>query len=90
MTLNDGRFATSPGYADPSGFLDHLKRALDELWREGESTPKMMSIGLHSRLIGQPARLNALREFIDYANNKGQVWFTRRIDIANYWLEHHK
>jgi peptidoglycan/xylan/chitin deacetylase (PgdA/CDA1 family) len=50
----------------------------------------MMSIGLHSRLIGQPARLNALREFIDYANNKGQVWFTRRIDIANYWLEHHK
>jgi peptidoglycan/xylan/chitin deacetylase (PgdA/CDA1 family) len=90
LTLNDGRFATSPGYADPSGFLDHLKRAFDELWREGESTPKMMSIGLHSRLIGQPARLNALREFIDYANNKGQVWFTRRIDIANYWLEHHK
>lgn len=90
LTLNDGRFATSPGYADPAGFLDHLKRAFDELWLEGETRPKMMSIGLHSRLIGQPARLNALREFIDYAQNKGQVWFTRRIDIANFWLDKHK
>ena len=90
LTLNDGRFATSPGYADPAGFLDHLKRAFDELWLEGETRPKMMSIGLHSRLIGQPARLNALREFIDYAQSKGQVWFTRRIDIANFWLEKHQ
>jgi peptidoglycan/xylan/chitin deacetylase (PgdA/CDA1 family) len=90
LTLNDGRFATSPGYADPVGFLDHLKRAFDELWLEGETRPKMMSIGLHSRLIGQPARLNALREFIDYAQSKGQVWFTRRIDIANFWLEKHQ
>jgi peptidoglycan/xylan/chitin deacetylase (PgdA/CDA1 family) len=90
LTLNDGRFASSPGYVDPAGFLDHLKRAFDELWREGETTPKMMSIGLHARLIGQPARMSALREFIDYAQAKGQVWFARRIDIANVWLEQHQ
>ncbi len=90
LTLNDGRFATSPGYSDPAGFLDHLKRAFDELWLEGEATPKMMSIGLHARLIGQPARMSALREFIDYAQAKGQVWFARRIDIANVWLKQHQ
>lgn len=89
LTLNDGRFATSPGYADPAGFLDHLKRAFDELWREGETQPRMMSIGLHARLIGQPARLSALREFIEYTEKKGQVWYARRIDIANSWLEQH-
>jgi allantoinase len=89
LTLNDGRFASSPGYVDPAGFLDHLKRAFDELWDEGESAPKMMSIGLHARLIGQPARMSALREFIEYANAKGQVWFARRIDIANIWLQQH-
>ena len=89
LTYNDGRFATSPGYVDPSGFADHLKRAFDELWHEGEETPKMMSIGLHARLIGQPARMNALREFIEYAQRKGSVWFARRIDIANTWIEQH-
>jgi peptidoglycan/xylan/chitin deacetylase (PgdA/CDA1 family) len=48
-----------------------------------------MSIGLHARLIGQPARLSALREFIEYTEKKGQVWYARRIDIANSWLEQH-
>ena len=89
LTYNDGRFATSPGYVDPSGFADHLKRAFDELWFEGEQIPKMMSIGLHARLIGQPARMSALREFINYANTKGKVWFARRIDIANTWIDQH-
>ena len=62
--------------------LDNLKRGFDQLWREGETHPKMMSIGLHPRLIGQASRIDALREFIEYALGKGQVLFTRRIDIA--------
>ena len=50
----------------------------------------MMSIGLHPRWVGQAARVNALREFIEYAQAKGDVWFARRIDIARWWLEHHE
>jgi peptidoglycan/xylan/chitin deacetylase (PgdA/CDA1 family) len=50
----------------------------------------MMSIGLHSRLVGQAARASALKEFIEYVLDKGDVWFARRIDIANWWNEHHK
>jgi allantoinase len=50
----------------------------------------MMSIGLHSRWIGQAGRASALRDFLEYAHEKGDVWFARRIDIANWWLEHHE
>ena len=52
--------------------------------------PRMMSIGLHSRLVGQAARASALKEFIEYVLDKGEVWFARRIDIANGWNEHHE
>lgn len=90
LTHNDGRFQTSPGYSDPSSFLDHITRAFDELWREGETHPKMMSIGLHPRVIGQPARMSALREFIEHCNTKGDVWWCRRLDIAEHWLAHHE
>jgi allantoinase len=89
LTHNDGRFATSPGYPDPSSFVDHITRAYDELWREGETSPRMMSIGLHPRVIGQPARISALREFIEHCKNKGDVWFCRRLDIAEHWLTNH-
>jgi allantoinase len=78
-----------PGYGGPWDFLDNLKRGFDELWREGETHPKMMSIGLHPRLIGQASRINALREFIEHAQRKGQVLFTRRLDIAEWWHAHH-
>ena len=89
FTYNDGKFGLLPGYGGPCDFLDNLKRGFDELWREGETHPKMMSIGLHPRLIGQASRINALREFIEYALGKGQVLFTRRIDIADWWNAHH-
>jgi peptidoglycan/xylan/chitin deacetylase (PgdA/CDA1 family) len=89
FTYNDGKFGLLPGYGGPWDFLDNLKRGFDELWREGEMHPKMMSIGLHPRLIGQASRINALREFIEYAQRKGQVLFTRRLDIAEWWHAHH-
>ena len=90
LTYNDGRFAFPNGYTDPNAFFDHLKRGFDCLWEEGATHPRMMSIGLHPRFIGQAARISALRQFFDYALEKGDAWFARRIDIANWWHEHHE
>ncbi len=84
QTYND-----SQGTKNPSEFLDYIRRAFDELWLEGErGFPKMMSIGLHPRLVGQAARTSALREFLAHAQAKGNVWFARRTDIAQWWLQH--
>lgn len=87
FAFNDMRFAF-PGFADPMSFFTYLTMALDELWEEGATHPKMMSIGLHGRWTGQPGRAQALRLFIEHALNKGGVWFARRRDIADWWLEH--
>jgi peptidoglycan/xylan/chitin deacetylase (PgdA/CDA1 family) len=89
MTYNDGKFGLLPSYGSPTDFVDNLKRGFDQLWDEGETHPRMMSLGLHPRLIGQASRIHALREFIEYAQRKGKVWFARRIDIADWWKEHH-
>jgi peptidoglycan/xylan/chitin deacetylase (PgdA/CDA1 family) len=89
LTYNDAKFGLVPSYGSPADFLDNLKRGFDALWAEGETHPKMMSIGLHPRLIGQASRMNALGEFIEYALGKGDVWFCRRLDIAEWWHEHH-
>jgi peptidoglycan/xylan/chitin deacetylase (PgdA/CDA1 family) len=88
MTYNDGRF-NSAHFGDPEGFAHLLKRAFDYYWEEGETHPKMMSIGLHPRWIGQAARTSALRDFIEHAQKRGKVWFARRADIARWWIEHH-
>jgi hypothetical protein len=80
------RFA-QPGYGSPSDFLDLCRRGLDYLWDEGESHPRMMSIGLHPRWIGQAGRMSALHDFIAYAQRKEGVWFARRRDIARIWME---
>lgn len=83
LTYNDIQGTKAPG-----DFYEYLRRGLDELWLEGDrGKPKMMSIGLHPRLVGQAGRTNALREFIEYAKNKGGVWFARRDDIASLWME---
>ena len=90
FTYNDARFVLPQGYGSPTDFFESCKRGLDELWREGAAGyPKMMSVGLHPRIVGQAGRTSGLREFIEYALVKGDVWFTRRIDIARWWLAHH-
>jgi len=89
FTLNDGRFLPGQSYSGPEVFLDHCRRAFDYLWEEGATHPKMMTIGLHPRLIGQPARAHALREFLRYALDREGVWFARRSDIAEWWLRHY-
>jgi peptidoglycan/xylan/chitin deacetylase (PgdA/CDA1 family) len=83
---NDARFFFG-GYSSPTDFLDYCIRGLDYLWEEGASVPRMMSIGIHGRWAGQPSRASALREFIEYAREKGDVWFARRCDIARWWLD---
>ena len=90
LTYNDARFVLSQGYSGPDAFFDHLKRGFDYLWDEGESHPRMMSIGLHPRLVGQAPRISALKQFLEYAQEKGGAWFARRIDIANWWHDHHQ
>jgi peptidoglycan/xylan/chitin deacetylase (PgdA/CDA1 family) len=91
LTYNDGRYVLPQGYGGPSDFFDTCRRGLDELRREGAAGyPKMMSIGLHPRWAGQAGRTSALREFIEYALDEGDVWFARRIDIARWWLDHHE
>jgi peptidoglycan/xylan/chitin deacetylase (PgdA/CDA1 family) len=91
LTYNDVRYVLPQGYGSPGDFFETCRRGLDELWREGAAGyPKMMSIGLHPRMAGQAARTSGLREFIEYALNKGDVWLTRRLDIARWWLEHHE
>jgi peptidoglycan/xylan/chitin deacetylase (PgdA/CDA1 family) len=87
MDTNDGRYWFSPGFVSPNDFFAYLKLAFDRLYEEGRARPKMMSVGLHCRISGRPARATAIDRFIRYAKGHSGVWFARRIDIANVWLE---
>lgn len=89
LDVNDMRFATSQGFNSGDQFLAYLKDTFDVLYAEGATTPKMMSLGLHCRLVGRPGRAAALARFLDYALSKNGVWFCRRIDIANLWRANH-
>ncbi len=89
LVTNDFRYSTTPGWNSPDDCLQNLRAAFDCLYREGEETPKMLSIGLHGRLSGQPGRTEALRRFLDYALSHEDVWVCRRMDIARHWLAHH-
>jgi hypothetical protein len=90
IVLNDIRFASQPGVSNPADFRDLCIAAYDYLWDEGASNPRMMSIGLHPRWSGQPARTGAVRDFLTHAIQKGDTWFARRIDIAQYWLANYE
>ena len=89
LETNDMKFWRVPGYSEPGDFLRQLKAAFDCLYAEGATHPKMMSVGLHMRHTGRPARANALEEFIRYAKAFPGVWFARRTDIARWWLDHY-
>ena len=86
LDVNDIRFWAG-GFGNGDDFLGYLRDALDTLWEEGADTPRMMSVGLHLRIAGRPARAQALDKFLAYAKAKGGVWLARRIDIANAWRE---
>ena len=86
---NDMRFATPQGFNSGDQFYSYLRDAFDVLYAEGEHTPRMMSVGLHCRLVGRPGRLAALARFIEYTRRFDDVWFGRRIDIARHWRVAH-
>ena len=87
LDSNDMRFATPQGFNSGDQFFSYLKDSFDYLYKEGKTQPKMLSIGLHCRLVGRPGRAAALARFLDYIQSKKQVWVTRRIDIANHWKD---
>nr|WP_279391736.1 allantoinase PuuE [Shimia aestuarii] len=90
LKANDMRFATAPGYITGEQFFTYLKDAFDTLYAEGEAgAAKMMSIGLHCRLIGRPGKLAGLKRFLDYIQGFEGVWTPRRIDIAEHWAKTH-
>jgi putative urate catabolism protein len=86
LDTNDMRFATAQGFNSGDQFFAYLKDTFDVLYREGEHSPRMMSVGLHCRLAGRPGRAAALERFLDYACAHDHVWITRRIDIARHWI----
>ena len=89
LDANDMRFATPQGFNAGDQFYSYLKDSFDCLYAEGQGgSPKMLSVGLHCRLIGRPGRVQALRRFIEYAKAHNDVWFARRIDIARHWIAH--
>jgi len=89
LDVNDMRFATAQGFNSGEQFFQYLRDSFDVLYAEGGQTPKMMSVGLHCRLVGRPGRFRALQRFLDYVQAQDQVWICRRIDIARHWIDRH-
>ena len=89
LDANDMRFASPQGFNSGDQFLAYLRDSFDVLYAEGAETPRMMSVGLHCRLVGRPGRLAALERFLDHALAHEGVWFCRRADIARHWRERH-
>ena len=86
LDTNDMRLAAGGGFSSGVDFENHLRDSFDVLWREGEGgSPKMLSVGLHARLIGRPGRLAALERFVDHVLSHNRVWICRRVDIARHW-----
>ncbi len=89
LDTNDMRFATPQGFNSGDQFFTYLRDAFDVLYEEGTKTPRMMSVGLHCRLVGRPGRLAGLARFIEHTRGFDQVWYCRRIDIARHWRSEH-
>jgi peptidoglycan/xylan/chitin deacetylase (PgdA/CDA1 family) len=81
------RFEPGSGFVFANDFSHYCIDAFDQLWHEGAETPKMMSVGLHLRIIGRPARIAGLEKLLTHMKNKGGVWFARREQIARHWRE---
>ena len=86
---NDMRFATNQGFNTGDHFYNYLKDSFDVLYEEGKTNPKMMSIGLHCRIIGRPGRIQSLRRFLDYVLKFDDIWICKRIDIAKHWIKNY-
>jgi len=90
LDANDMRFVNAQGFGSGDDFFTYLKDAFDLLYAEGASAPKMMSIGLHCRLVGRPGRAAALTRFLDHVAGHERVWLATRVDIARHWHREHR
>ena len=90
LDANDMRFATAQGFNAGDQFFTYLRDTFDMLYTEGETAPKMMSVGLHCCRVGRPGRTAALARFLDYVQGHEHVWLCRRVDIARHWHTHHQ
>ena len=92
LDCNDMRFALPQGYSHAEPFFQYMRDTFDALYAEGDPAgldrPKMMSIGMHCRLLGRPGRITALQRFLDHIQRHADVWVCRRIDIARHWAQH--
>jgi peptidoglycan/xylan/chitin deacetylase (PgdA/CDA1 family) len=89
LDANDMRFATAQGFNSGEQFYQYLKDSFDCLYQEGEVSPRMMSVGLHCRLVGRPGRAQALARFLDYIKSYDAVWVATRGEIAAHWRDNH-
>ena len=89
LDCNDMRFALPQGYSHADPFFQYLKDSFDVLYAEGETAPRMMSVGMHCRLLGRPGRIVALQRFLDHIEKFERVWVCRRLDIARHWKATH-
>jgi peptidoglycan/xylan/chitin deacetylase (PgdA/CDA1 family) len=93
LDTNDMRFVQAQGFNTGEHFFRYLRDSFDALYAEGDpdglDRPKMMSVGMHCRLLGKPGRIGALRRFLDHVQAHEAVWIARRIDIARHWRESH-
>jgi putative urate catabolism protein len=89
LDCNDMRFATAQGFNSGDQFFAYMRDSFDTLYAEGATKPRMLSIGLHCRIVGRPGRFQALQRFVDYIAQKPDVWVARRIDIARHWITTH-
>ena len=87
LIVNDAKYVLTQGYGSPEHFLEYAKANVDFLRRESDGLNRMMSVGLHPRFSGHPARADALARFIDHCQKAGDVWITRRIDIARTFVD---
>ena len=86
---NDMRFATNQGFNTGDHFYSYLKDSFDALYEEGRTNPKMMSVGLHCRIIGKPGRIQSLKKFLDYIQKHEDIWVCKRVDIAKHWIKNY-
>jgi len=87
LDANDMRFCATAGFFNGDAFFHYLKDSFDQLYEEGETAPKLFSVGLHCRLAGRPGRARAVAKFLDYIGKHDRVWVARRVEIARHWLE---
>ena len=87
LDVNDMRFASPQGFNSGDQFFNYLKDSFDALYKEGETSPKMMSVGMHSRILGRPGRIMAMRKFLEYISTFDNVWLCSRREIADHWYK---